>query len=199
MLELILNRLRGTGDIFSISKFKVTGAMIYGLYIAILFGTLSTWYIGVLSFGLFLLAESMGWGKWIGALCYPETKTNLQKEYDDLEGYNFPYTHQIANFFIKEKEDFFGYCNLALGIRGLWWGLILYSGLVAFGYIGIFTYLYISLFYAIGFPLACYLSTKKSFTYESKFININGKWETQEVYYGFVHFICNMIVVLNII
>ena len=199
-MEILLNRWRGTGTIFSTSKYEVKGTLIYALYIGLLFGMLSTWYIGILSFGLFLLGESMGWGKWIGSLCYPEEKiNNLQREYDDLEGYNFPYTHQIANYFIKEREDFFGYCNMALGIRGLWWGLILYAGLVAFGYIGIFMYLYISLAYAVGFPLACYLSTKKYFSYESKLINVNGKWETQEVYYGFIHFLCNMIAVTFIL
>lgn len=68
----------------------------------------------------------MGFGKWVGALCYPENKTDLQKEYDDLEGYNFPYIHKIANSIVNERKDFFKYCNVALFIRGLIWGLCLY-------------------------------------------------------------------------
>lgn len=193
MMEILLNRWRGMGIVFP----RTTGTMIYALYIGLLFGWLSTWYIGLLSVGLFLLAESMGWGKWVGALCYPETKTNLEKEYQEKEGYKFPFVHFIANFFIKEKENFFGYCNLALGLRGLLWGLILYLGLVAFGCINIFEYLIISLLYAIGFPLSCYLSRLKSFNYKNKFVSIVGKWETQEVYYGFFHFICNTYIILK--
>ena len=30
----------------------------------------------------------MGWGKWVGALCYPETKIDLEKEYQDEETFN---------------------------------------------------------------------------------------------------------------
>ena len=197
-MEIILNRWRGTGNIFSISIFNITGAIIYALYIGLLFGLLSTWYVGLLSIALFLLAESMGFGKWVGALCYPETKTNLEKEYQDKEGYKFPFIHYIANFIVNEKKDFFKYCNVALGLRGLLWGLILYLGLVAFGYINIFEYLIISLLYAIGFPLSCYLSRLKSFNYKNKFISIVGKWETMEIYYGFFHFVCNAYIILKV-
>lgn len=193
-MEILLNRWRGTGIIFS----RITGTMIYALYIGLFFGFISTWYVGLLSVGLFLLAESMGWGKWVGALCYPETKTNLEKEYQDKEGYKFPFIHFIANFIANEKKDFFKYCNVALGLRGLLWGLILYLGLVSFGYINIFEYLIISLLYAIGFPLSCYLSRKKSFNYKNKFISIVGKWETMEIYYGFFHFVCNAYIILKV-
>ena len=58
MMETILNRWRGTGIIFS----HITGTMIYALYIGLLFGLLSTWYVGLLSLGLFLLGESFGVG-----------------------------------------------------------------------------------------------------------------------------------------
>lgn len=198
LMEAVLNRWRGTGDIFYISKFAITGTMIYALYLGLLFGLLTTWYIGLLSLGLFLLGESFGWGKWVGALCYPETKTDLQKEYEDKEGYNFPFIHYIANFFIKEKENFFGYCNLALGLRGFIWGAILYLALVSFGYISIIEYVALAFVYGIGFPFACYLSRKKSFNYKNKFISIVGKWETQEIYYGFIHMLCNIYVVYRI-
>lgn len=194
-MESILNRWRGTGVIFSISKLNITGTMIYALYICLLFGLLTTWYIGLLSLGLFLLGESMGWGKWVGALCYPETKIDLEKEYQDKEGYNFPFIHYIANFIVNEKKDFFKYCNIALGLRGLIWALCLYLALFIFGYISYFEYLIISIIYGIGFPLACYLSRLKAFNYKNKFISIVGKWETQEVYYGFIHFVCNLYLV----
>lgn len=193
MMESILNRWRGTGIIFS----RITGTMIYALYVGLLFGLLSNWYIGLLSIGLFLLAESMGWGKWVGALCYPETKSNLQKEYDDKEGYNFPFIHYITNFIIPEKKEFFKYCNFALYFRGMIWALFLYLPLIVFNYISYLEYIIISIIWGIGFPLSCYLSRLKSFNYKNKFISIVGKWETQEIYYGFFHFICNTYIILK--
>ena len=196
-MEALLNRWRGTGDIFNVYKFMVTGTMIYALYIGLLFGLLTTWYIGLLSLGLFLLGESFGWGKWVGALCYPETKTDLQKEYEDKEGYNFPFIHYIANFIVNEKKYFFKYCNLALFIRGMIWGLFLYLALVLFDYISYLEYIIVSIIYGIGFPFACYLSRKKSFNYKNKFISIVGKWETQEIYYGAIHMIVNIYLVIH--
>lgn len=151
-----------------------------------------------MSLGLFLLGESFGWGKWVGSLCYPETKTDLQKEYEDKEGYNFPFIHYVANFVIKEKENFFKYCNLALYFRGMIWALFIYLALVLFNYISYLEYIIISIIYGIGFPLSCFLSRKKSFNYKSKFISIVGKWETQEVYYGFIHFVCNAYIILKV-
>ena len=198
-MEILLNRWRGTGTIFSISIFNITGTMIYALYVCLLFGLLTTWYIGLLSLGLFLLGESFGWGKWVGSLCYPETKKDLQKEYEDKEGYNFPFIHYMANFIIKEKASYFKYCNLALYFRGMIWALFLYLSLVLFNYISYLEYIIISIIYGIGFPLACYLSRKKSFNYKNKFISIVGKWETQEVYYGFIHFVCNAYIILKVL
>ncbi len=197
-MEIILNRWRGTGTIFSISKFNITGTIIYALYLGLLFGLLTTWYVGLLSLGLFLLGESFGWGKWVGSLCCPETKTDLQKEYEDKEGYNFPFIHYVANFIIKEKVSYFKYCNLALYFRGMIWGLFIYLALVLFDYISYLEYIIISIIYGIGFPFACYLSRKKSFNYKSKFISIVGKWESQEVYYGFIHFVCNTYIILKV-
>ena len=196
-MEILLNRWRGTGVIFSISIFNITGTMIYALYLGLLFGLLTTWYIGALTSIGFLIGESFGWGKWVGSLCYPEN-TNLQKEYEDKEGYKFPFIHYLANFIIKEKVSYFKYCNLALYFRGMIWGLCLYQSLVLFDYISYLEYIIISIMYGIGFPLSCYLSRKKSFNYKSKFISIVGKWETQEIYYGFIHFVCNAYIILKV-
>lgn len=195
-MEIILNRWRGTGKIFSISIFNINGTIIYALYLGLFFGLLTTWYIGLLtSIGL-LLGESFGWGNWVGSLCYPEN-TNLQKEYEDKEGYKFPFIHYLANFIIKEKVSYFKYCNLALYFRGMIWGLFLYLALVLFDYLSYLEYTIISIIYGIGFPFAYYLSRKKSFNYKSKFISIVGKWETQEIYYGFIHFICNTYIIFK--
>jgi len=197
-MEILLNRWRGTGKILSISIFNINGTMIYALYLGLLFGLITQWYIGALTSIGFLIGESFGWGKWVGSLCYPEN-TNLQKEYEDKEGYKFPFIHYLANFIIKEKVSYFKYCNLALCFRGMIWGLFLYLALVLFNYISYLEYIIISIIYGIGFPLACYLSRKKSFNYKSKFISIVGKWETQEIYYGFIHFICNAYIILKVV
>ena len=222
-MEILLNRWRGTGNIFSISIFNINGTLIYALYLGLLFGLITEWYIGLLVMVGFTIGESFSWGKWVGSLCYPE-KIELEKAYENKKGYSFPYIHYIANFFIKEKVNYFKYCNLALLIRGIFWALIVYSslfngqGIINFfitninyifnlnigslivkSYINIFELLILSLAYGICFPLACYLSRKKSFNYKSKFISIVGKWETQEVYYGFIHFICNAYIILKIV
>ena len=115
----------------------------------------------------------------------------------DKEGYKFPFIHYLANFIIKEKVSYFKYCNLALYFRGMIWGLFLYLALVLFNYISYLEYIIISIIYGVGFPFACYLSRKKSFNYKSKFISIVGKWETQEIYYGFIHFICNTYIIFK--
>lgn len=198
-MEILLNRWRGTGKIFSISIFNITGTMIYALYLGLLFSSITEWYIGILVLIGFLIGESFGWGKWVGALYYPETKKDLQKEYEDKEGYNFPFIYYVANFIIPEKKYFFRYCNLALGIRWFIWGLFIYLSLVVFNYISILELFILCLIYGIGFPFACYLSRKKSFNYKNKFISIVGKWESQEVYYGFVHFICNAYIILKVV
>jgi hypothetical protein len=120
-MEILLNRWRGTGIIFT-SIPLLTGTLIYSLYLGLLIGFLSTYYYGILISILFILGECFGWGKWVGAL----TSKDYVKAYDDLEGYNFPYIHYLANFFIKEKEDYLNYCRLALSIRGfVWWTPIL--------------------------------------------------------------------------
>ena len=196
-MEAIFNRWRGTGAIFSISIFNITGTMIYALYLGLLFGLIAEWNIGILVIIGFFIGESFGWGKWVGSLCYPGN-TELEKMYKNKQGYRFPFIHYLANFFIKEKVNFFGYCNLALGIRGFIWGLLIYLPLTV-EYISISGLIMLSLAYGIGFPLSCYLSRKKSFNYKSKFISIIGKWETQEVYYGFIHFACNAYIILKAI
>lgn len=68
----------------------------------------------------------------------------------------------------------------------------LFTSKVLVGIIGI-------LLGAIGFPLACYLSRKKTFNCKNKFISIVGKWESMEIYYGFFHFVCNLYIILRLL
>ena len=221
-LPMILNRWRGTGIIFSIFNYEVAGSLIYGLYYALLFGFISTWYIGILTFLLYLGAEHQGFGKWVGFL----TKDNLplEEKYKNFQGYNFPYIHQTANFIVREKANFFWYCNIALFFRGFYWGLPLYFGLYKgtylinfiietlnilpfinidsienISYINGLDYLIVSLAYAIGFPLACYLGNLINIEYKSRFLNLSVGWENQEVVFGFIHFVCNSYLIFKIL
>ena len=184
-MEIFLNRWRGTGVIFT-SIPLLTGTLIYSLYFGLLIGFLSTYYYGILISILFILGECFGWGKWVGAL----TSKDYVKAYDDLEGYNFPYIHYLANFFIKEKEDYLNYCRLALSIRGfIWWTPIL----ILLGFIDLLSWYQVainSIILAVGFPIGCELSKFWNFEYKSKYLSISGNWEKQEVIYGLLQFIC---------
>ena len=231
-MEAILNRLRGTGDIFNIFGFSVTGANIYAVYLGLLFG-LSTCslIIGIFTSIGFIAGESFGWGKWVGSLCYPERyteQTKMNPEYLDKEGHGFPYIHHIANFIQPESKNYMQYCNIALGLRGAVWAAFLYLGItfgvdivncviyllnltwLSFEYISaiqipILSYLFAIIAYGIGFPLSCYIANLPQLggeyekIYQNKFIAITGKWEKQEVIYGFIHMLVNMYLVYTII
>ncbi len=191
-MEILFNRWRGTGNIYNF----ITGTMIYSLYLGLLFGLATqSIYVAILSLICFLISESFAFGKWVGFL----VSKNGEIELNNKKGSTFPFIHQVANFFIKQDINYRAYCNLALFIRGLYWGAILYSPLAVFNYISLFDYILIFIIYGLGFPLACYLSTIKSFNYKNKFISVSGAWETQEVYYGFIHMICNMYILFKIL
>ena len=90
MIESVLNRWRGTGEIFKISSVPITGNILYAVYIALVIGVVyyTTVYgfididfsiysihiafilneyvtaviVGLISGSLYMLGESMGWG-----------------------------------------------------------------------------------------------------------------------------------------
>lgn len=181
-MEILLNRWRGTGVIF----YKITGVQIYALYLGLLVGFLSTYYYGLSTIVLFLIGESFAWGKWVGFL----VSEDGEKEYSNTNGQNFPYIHQIANYFIKEKENYLIYCRFALTLRGfIWWTPILtllyYVDLISW-----YMLIINSIVLSFGFPFACELSKYWKFKYQSKFISIIGNWEKQEIIYGLIQFLC---------
>lgn len=186
MIEMILNRYRGTGDIFAIGSLKITGVMLYAAYLGLLIGFLSEWYYGLLVVGLFLAGESYAWGTWISFLCYPE---NHEKEYDSKVGRGFPYIHYIANSITNQYKDYKLYCEVALAIRGLFWWIPIILLLSYVNLIPIWFIFVSALGLSLGFPVACYLSTIWNFEYTSKFISIKGNWEKQEIIYGLFHFL----------
>jgi len=56
------------------------------------------------------------------------------------------------------------------------------------------------LIWTIGFPLACLFSryTKEKII-KNKFISINDRWESQEIYYGMFQMIANAVIVYTIL
>ena len=194
-MEIILNRWRGTGVIFTSIPF-IKGVHIYDLYLGLLFGYMTEWYIGLCILVGFMIGESFGWGKWLGSLTYPENITD--KVIEDKEGYSFPYIHYIANFFIKQEDEYFEYCKLALAIRGFVWGLCIYLPLL-FGYISLFELFVLSLIYGLGFVFSTYLGKNYKFTFSYKYLDSADKWGSTELYYGAIHMICNLYLISRIL
>ena len=116
-MEIILNRWRGTRVIFTSFPY-IKGVHFYALYLGLLVGFLSEYLYGLITIALFLIVESFAWGKWVGYL----VSENGEKEYSNTNGQKFPYIHQVANFFFKEKENYLIYCRFALTLRGFVWG-----------------------------------------------------------------------------
>lgn len=187
-MEIILNRLRGTGDVFTFSKFKITGSMIYALYIFGLVFIFSTYYYAILASILFLIGESFAFGKWVGFLVdYDNEHT---PEYDSKVGKSFPYIHYMANSIVKEKDNYKLYCQVALAIRGfIWWTPLL----LLLGQINALSWYQViinSIILAIGFPFACYVGRNWTFEYKSKYFFTKQGWENQEIVYGAIQFLC---------
>lgn len=181
ILEGVLNRWRGTGKIIG----PVSGTNIYTLYIAVVIGLLAdSLSVALVASALFMLGESAGWGKWVGTACYPNNSRDLEVAYKDKEGYGWPWIHWIANFFIKEREDFLAYCNLALFFRGVYWWLGVYATIVVAGVVNPVLGVISVVILGLCFPFACWLSDRFTMNYENRFICIKGAWETQEFYYG---------------
>ena len=184
-MEILLNRWRGTGDIFNISKLAITGTMTYTVYMFILVSILSNPTYGFVSALLFLAGESLAFGKWVGFLTYPENYNKEQFE-NNKAGSNFPFIHQTSNILINQSKPY-QYSVLALSIRGLYWWLPLY---LLFGYIGLINYyeaVIIGFLLGIGFPISCLLSRKFSFRFKYKYLECTDNWHRQELIYGFFH------------
>ena len=194
-MEIILNRWRGTGDIFHVSKFAITGAMIYALYMFILVSILSNPIYGFIATLLFLVGESLAFGKWVGYLTYPENYNKEQFE-NNKAGSKFPFIHQTANYFINQSNPY-KYSILALSIRGLYWWLPLY---LLFAYIRLINYfeaILIGFLLGIGFPIACILSRKFTFRFKYKYLVCTDNWHRQELIYGFFQMIALWYVIIK--
>lgn len=178
----VLNRLRGTGDVLRVGNFRVTGIMLYALYLMIVVTMISEWYYGLAFVVMFVAGESYAWGKWIGYLVDYEDEHS--PEYDSKVGKGFPYIHYMANYIVSERIDYKRYCQVALAIRGFFWWFPLY---LLFAYIGLISYfeaIIIGILLGIGFPIACYIGRNWRFEYKSKWLLLKRGWENQEIIYG---------------
>lgn len=189
-MEILLNRSRGTGIVF----WRITGTMLYALYVGLLVTVLSEWYYGLVAIMLFLVGESFAFGKWVGFLVdYEDEHT---PEYDSKVGKSFPYIHYIANAVVKEVDNYKRYCQVALVIRGfIWWTPLL----IMLGYIellGWYQVVVSSVVLSVGFPVACAIGREWKLEYESKYLKLRRGWENQEVVYGAIQFACLTLMLL---
>lgn len=180
----VLNRLRGVGDVLQVGNFRVTGIMLYALYLMIVVTMISEWYYGLVFVVLFVSGESYAWGKWIGYLVDYEDEHS--PEYDSKVGKSFPYIHYIANAIVSERMNYKKYCQVALALRGFVWFAPMYAVL---GYAGVINWIevsVISIVLAVGFPIAAYAG--RNWDYNAKFgvLEFKRGWENQEVVYGLI-------------
>ena len=180
-----------------VGGFRVTGIMLYALYLMVVVTMLSEWYYGLAFVVLFVAGESYAWGKWIGYLVdYEDEHT---PEYDSKVGKGFPYIHYIANAIVSERVNYKRYCQVALALRGFVWRLPAYAVLGIAGFLNWVEVALIGLILAIGFPLACYIGSW--WTYERKFgiLEFRQGWENQEIVYGLLQGLCLWYVILRLV
>jgi len=184
-MEVILNRLRGTGKIFSIFNYGINGNILYALYIVLVIWCAFTWYYGLIAAILYIIGESFAWGKWVGYLI----QDNGNKDYYNKDGRSFPFIHYVGNYLIDQTKDYRNYCRLCLAIRGIVWWLPLYAFI---GFLSSSTTIGIILGVVIGllFPVAVEMSKIVSFKFSIWKIKCLGNWERQEIIYGLFQFIC---------
>ena len=195
MIEcILLNRLRGTGDVLRVGNFRVTGIMLYALYLMVVVTMISEWYYGLAFVVLFVAGESYAWGKWIGYLVDYEDEHS--PEYDSKVGKSFPYIHYIANAIVSERVNYKKYCQVALALRGFVWFAPMYAVLWYAGLINWIEVAVISIVLAVGFPIAAYVG--RNWDYNARFgvLEFKRGWENQEVVYGLIQGMCLWYVVI---
>ena len=196
-MEILLNRWRGTGDVLRVGNFRVTGIMLYALYLMVVVTMLSEWYYGLAFVVMFVAGESYAWGKWVGYLVDYEDEHS--PEYDSKVGKSFPYIHYIANAIVSERMNYKRYCQVALALRGLVWFAPMYALL---GYAELINWIevaVISIVLAIGFPIAAYAG--RNWDYNARFgvLEFKRGWENQEIVYGLIQGLCLWYVILKVV
>lgn len=206
-LEAILNRLRGTGLLYSFGKvdiftfknveIKLVWNHIYGLYLALIIGYLSQSFVaGLGTLILYLVGESKGWGEWVGALTRYEGYNPdwLELQYKDNEGKTFPYIHQITEFFVPERIPFASYetnivqylkyAKTALTLRGIYWWMPIYLLMAYYDLTTWWLAILSSIILGVLFPVACIIGSKLDYNGKIGVVNYSRGWENQELVYG---------------
>lgn len=194
VLEAILNRLRGTGDVLRIGGLKVTGVMLYALYLMIVVTMMTEWYYALAFSVLFIVGESYAWGKWIGFLVDYENKH--EPEYNSKVGKGFPYIHYIANVFAPETRNYKLYCQTALAIRGFFWFAPIYGLLYYIGLINTTETIALITILSIGFPIACDVGRNWDYNNKIGVLEFKRGWENQEIAYGAMQGLCLWYVII---
>lgn len=195
VIEAILNRLRGTGDVLRVGGVTITGVMVYALYLMVVVTVMTEWYYGLAFVVLFLIGESFAFGKWVGFLVdYEDEHT---PEYDSKVGKKFPYVHYIAEMIVSEKSNYKRYCQVALAIRGVVWWLPAYAVLGIAGVISWAEVVVIGAVLGIGFPVACEIGRNWKFRKEFGVLKFRQGWENQEVVYGMMQGVCLLYVAIR--
>jgi len=200
----LCNRLRGNYwsiPVISITKFfdAVMGAIIGVGMVNLL--DINNWWILLFSVS-FIIGETPGWGKWMGALVsridnkwyLDEDDTGLMFRLDSLI---YDTIHAIANFIRNERKDYYGYSFIALALRGVyWWFMALFPAFI-FNYISgdlmsnIWLLVLIPIL-GVGFPIVCHVVFRpkgESFptipylASKSSWAELN--WSYSELAYGF--------------
>ena len=191
----VLNRLRGIGDVMRVGNFRVTGIMLYALYLMVVVTMLSEWYYGLAFVVLFVAGESYAWGKWIGYLVDYEDEHS--PEYDSKVGKSFPYIHYIANAIVSERVNYKRYCQVALTLRGLVWFAPMYAVLWYAELINWIEVAVISIVLAVGFPIAAYAGRNWKLNKKFGILEFKRGWENQEVVYGLIQGVCLWYVIIG--
>mgnify|MGYP000125485853 CR=1 FL=1 len=193
----ILNRLRGTGDVLRVGGFRVTGIMLYALYLMVVVTMISEWYYGLAFVVLFVAGESYAWGKWIGYLVDYEDEHS--PEYASKVGKSFPYIHYVANAIVNERVNYLWYCRVALALRGFVWWYPLYVLFAFAGLIGYTEALVIGVVLGIAFPVACWIGIKIKAEGKIWIVNYSRGWENQELVYGLIQGMCLWYVIIGVV
>lgn len=158
----ILNRLRGSTfpkpfDIISCTFiFTMIMGSIYGYVFATMtnihllkFIPVPVFYTDlILIVLLFWFGASWGWGKWVGSIIENKPQYDVKP--------NVQWIHDIANYFIPEKDNFLGYSKLALFIRGLLWWAPVYILFVPINPCLIITNIIgVSFWFIVSFTITC--------------------------------------------
>lgn len=206
IIESLLNRLRGTGLLYSFGvlsifkwklEIKIVWNHIYGLYLGLLVGYFANSITaGILAFILYIVGESKGWGEWVGALTRYEGYNEewLEEQYQDKEGKTFPYIHQITSIFKPERipmesyevniKQYLDYASLALVFRGIYWWMPIYLLMAYYDITNWWTAIVAGLLLGYVFPIAYSLGKSINLNGNIGIINYSRGWENQELVYG---------------